>query len=123
MARMVSSIVEVAVPSRGGSGKRYLAALRDLRCSSFKGFRVVGVRSESRAEPYRVPDFGHDRRCKCKHPQPNGVDRYFGVSFCVSGEPDVEELLGTYELSEAARVCICGIDLPEETVERNRIGD
>jgi len=124
MARLVYAILEIAVPANHGNGRRHLAPLDTLRHSSFGGHAVLGVVSEANEEPCHVPDFGHNCRCKCEHPEPWGVDRYFGLSLVLDGEPTLADICGPYWLqSGVSRVELCGLTVPEsDCVERERIG-
>jgi hypothetical protein len=114
MARLVHVILEIATPHKGGGGRRYFAAIDDLRLSRFASCAVLGVVTEQVAnDPTHVPDFGHDCKCKCENPEPYGVDRYFGVSIVLDGNPTVETLAAYWLRSGISRVELCGLTIPE----------
>jgi hypothetical protein len=69
MARLCHVILEIATPHNDTGGRRYLAALGDLRHSRFAGCAVLGVVAEQE-KPTHVPDFGHDHKCQCEKPEP-----------------------------------------------------
>ena len=64
-------------------------------------------------EPTHVPDFGHDRKCQCENPEPDGVDRYFGVSIVLDGNPTIETLAAYWLRSGISRVELCSMTKPE----------
>ena len=116
MARLVHVILEIATPHKGTANRRYLAALDDLRHSRFAGCPVLGVVVQQvvvAREPTHVPDFGHDGKCQCKQPEPDGVDRYFGVSIVLDGNPTSETFAAYWLRSGISRVELCGVTKPE----------
>jgi hypothetical protein len=76
-------------------------------------------------KPCIVPDFGHNHACKCENTEVHGVLRLFGVnSFVIDGEPDHDEIFGTWEIANGIRVVVCGIsggNMDGERVELKRI--
>ncbi len=116
MARLVHVILEIAPPHNATSHRRYLYALDDLRHSRFAGCAVLVVVVEQvvvAREPTHVPDFGHDCKCRCENPEPDGVDRYFGVSIVLDGDPTIESFGAYWLRSGVSRVDLCGLNEPE----------
>ena len=120
MARLVHVILEIATPHNGTSGRRFLYALDDLRHSRFAGCPVLGVVVQQvvvAREPTHVPDFGHNGKCQCKNPEPDGVDRHFGVSIVLDGNPTIETPAAYWLRSGVSRVELCSLTQPETELQ------
>src|SRR5258708_2611096 len=101
--RKLFSYLEIAsVGSASDDARIYEETIRELHSARISGCDVIEVRGVNMpvitGDCELVPDFGHNSKCECKHPQQFGVWRYFGIELLIAGEPG-SDIMATFELA------------------------